>query len=327
VATSSNAEDLPSVIGPSIREQRRILDDMERAERRECGEPWGDGNAPAPTGKEQKSDKPAFADPIPASQLRASDPNADWLLRGYIARKSVTLLTSLWKAGKSTLLALQLKAMGCGDDLAGLSVAKANVLVVSEESSALWAGRRDKLGIGDHAQFYIRPFLGRPDPARWNDFIRHIAELVQQRDLALVCFDTLAALWPVVDENDAAMVLAALTPLHRITQAGAGVLLSHHPRKGDAGEGQASRGSGALPGFVDVILELRRVRPNDRSNRQRSLTAYSRFDATPAELVIELAEDGSSYRSLGSPADADRQGRWETIRNLLPGEEPGKTAK
>src|SRR5262249_45189880 len=102
---------------------------------------------------------------------------------------------------------------------------------------------------------------------------------------------------------------------------------SHHPRKGDAGEGQASRGSGALPGFVDVILEMRRVRPSDRSNRQRQLTAYSRFDGTPDELVIELAEDGSGYRCLGSPADADRQSRWQIIRDLLPSESPGKTAK
>jgi hypothetical protein len=217
--------------------------------------------------------------------------------------------------------------MGRGEKLAGLSVTAGNVLVVAEESAALWARRRDKLGIGDHALFYIRPFLGRPDPAEWNVFLRHIAGLVQQRDLALVCFDTLAALSPCDDENDSAKMLAAISPLHRITEAGVGVLLSHHPRKGDGSEGQASRGSGALPGFVDVIVEMRRVQPKDRTNRQRELTAYSRFDETPPELVIELAEDSSGYRSLGSPSDADRQSRWQIIREQLPGEIPGKTAE
>jgi hypothetical protein len=69
------------------------------------------------------------------------------------------------------------------------------------------------------------------------------------------------------------------------------------------------------------------VRPSERSNRQRELTAYSRFDDTPAELVIELAEDSSGYRSLGAPADADRQSRLQTIRDLLPGEGPGKTVE
>jgi hypothetical protein len=268
---------------------------------------------------------PLFVDPIPASQLATGGASANWLLHGYVARQSITLLTSLWKAGKSTWLANLVKAMSQGETLAGLSVAAGNVLVVSEESAALWAGRRDKLGISDHALFYLRPFLGRPDMPRWEGFIEHLARLVRQRDLSLVCFDTLAALSPCNDENDAAKMMAALTPLLRITDAGAGVLLVHHPRKGDGGEGQASRGSGALPGFVDIILEMRRVQPKDRSNRQRELTAYSRFDETVPELVIELAEDGIGYRSLGTPSDADRQSRWKAIRDHLPGEGPGKT--
>jgi hypothetical protein len=269
---------------------------------------------------------PAFADPIPASQLSASGTATDWLWRGYLARGSITLLTSLWKAGKSTLLAHLVDAMGQGEDLAGLTVTQGGVLVVSEESAALWATRRDKLGIGDHALFYVRPFLGRPDARTWAAFLRHLAQLVRQRELALICFDTLAALSPCDDENDAAKMLAALTPLHLLTEAGAAVLLSHHPRKGDASEGQASRGSGALPGFVDVILEMRRAKAG-RDTRQRELTAYSRFDDTPRELVIELAEDGSGYRSLGCPSQADRQSRWQTIRDLLPSEAPGKTAE
>lgn len=191
----------------------------------------------------------SFPDPVPASQLAAGGAAADWVWQGYLARGSVTLLTSLWKAGKSTLLAHLVRAMGRGDELAGLSVAAGKVLVVSEESAALWAGRRDKLGISDHALFQVRPFLGRPDPATWLAFVLHLAGLVRQHGLALVCFDTLAALWSCDDENDAVRVLAAVTPLHLLTAAGAAVLLAHHPRKGDAGEGQASRGSGALPGF------------------------------------------------------------------------------
>jgi hypothetical protein len=281
------------------------------------------GNGPGSDG--QADVAPLFPEPILASQLSVGGAAADWLWRGYLARGSVTLLTSLWKAGKSTLLAHLVKALSSGQELAGLPMAAGRVLVVSEESASLWANRRDKLSIGDHAMFYVRPFLGRPDPVTWQAFIQHLAKLVRQRDLALVCFDTLAALSPCDDENDAAKMLAALTPLQLLTEAGAAVLLVHHPRKGDGGEGQASRGSGALPGFVDIIVEMRRVRSTDRANRQRELTAYSRFDETPAELVIELADDGTGYRSLGSPADADRHGRWQAIGEQLPGAAPGKT--
>jgi len=45
--------------------------------------------------------------------------------------------------------------------------------------------------------------------------------------------------------------LHSLSPL---TAAGMAVWLQHHPRKGRTPSGQASRGSGALPGFVDILM-------------------------------------------------------------------------
>jgi hypothetical protein len=119
-------------------------------------------------------------------------------------------------------------------------------------------------------------------------------------------------------------MLRALAPLHLITEAGAAVLLAHHPRKSDGKEGKASRGSGALPGFADIIIEMRRSSGKDR---QRVLTGYSRFDETPPELVIELAEDGGSYQSLGSKPEADRKARWTSITEILPGDPQGKTVE
>src|SRR5262249_12416766 len=75
----------------------------------------------------------------------------------------------------------------------------------------------------------------------------------------------------------------------------AAVRIAHHIEKSDAGEGRAARGSTALAGFVDVMLELRRFRPDCRADRRRVLTGYGRFDEVPGELVIELAADGSGY--------------------------------
>ncbi|MFH1419291.1 MAG: hypothetical protein ABII12_13530, partial [Planctomycetota bacterium] len=136
--------------------------------------------------------------------------------------------------------------------------------------------------------------------------------------------DTIAALLPCDNENDASKMLTALAPLHTWTEAGAGVLLSHHPRKGDGGEAQAARGSGALPGFVDIILELRRFDASRREDRRRTLTAYSRFDETPDELVMELTNAG--YRAVGTRGDARQNDRLAVIRQILPDAEPGMTA-
>ncbi len=45
----------------------------------------------------------------------------EWLWHGFVARGNVTLLTSLWKAGKTTLISLLLARRKAGGMLAGLA--------------------------------------------------------------------------------------------------------------------------------------------------------------------------------------------------------------
>ena len=47
---------------------------------------------------------------------RAQDPAADWLWPGFIARGNITLLTSLWKSGKTTLVSHLLARRKSGGD-------------------------------------------------------------------------------------------------------------------------------------------------------------------------------------------------------------------
>jgi hypothetical protein len=214
--------------------------------------------------------------------------------------------------------------MDSGGDVAG-AVAPGRVLIVSEEGVTLWARRRDELDIGDHVEIIFRPFKAKPVWREWERFVEHVARLVRSRGYKLVVLDTLASLLPVKSENESAEVLRALVPLHQITESGAGLLLIHHPRKSDGDEGTASRGSGALPGWVDIIVELRRYAPNDRQDTRRTLVGLSRFDETPDELVVELSPDG--YRTVGSKAEAKRCDRVVALREILPAEPPGMTAE
>lgn len=259
---------------------------------------------------------------VKASELGNGD-KADWVWHGYIARGFITLLVGLWKGGKSTLLGYLVKAIAAGGGDIGGAIVPGKVLVVSEEGAGLWARRRDDIGIGDDVHFIIRPFKGRPARSDWESFVKALAERVNAEGYAAIIFDTLSAVNPVADENDAAAMMAALTPLHHLTEAGAAVLIIHHPRKGDGNEGQASRGSGALPGFVDIILELRRFEPENAQDRRRVLTAYSRFDETPSEVVLELGDEG--YAVVGTKADAKRTDRQAIIASLLAANLEGST--
>jgi len=74
--------------------------------------------------------------PVLMTQLDAptTPSNADWLWHGLIARGSVTLFTSQWKAGKTTLLAGLMQQFAAGGKFLDRPVKPARVLFVSEES-------------------------------------------------------------------------------------------------------------------------------------------------------------------------------------------------
>jgi hypothetical protein len=113
-----------------------------------------------------------------SSAVKAED-RTHWLWQGFLARGSITQLTSLWKSGKTTLLAVLLDRMREGGMLIGQPVEKARVVVLSEESEELWHGRAARLTFGDSNTFLCRPFRGKPQPKDW---IALIERLVALRD-------------------------------------------------------------------------------------------------------------------------------------------------
>jgi hypothetical protein len=232
---------------------------------------------------------------VPFSALRRTEAAATWLWEGYLARNAITLFSALWKAGKTTLLAHMVRAMEKGGQFCGLTLQPARVLYVTEEHESRWAERRDLLGIGDHAHAIIRPFAQKPEMRQWLRFLDDLHRSLRQDPVDVVVFDTLSNLWPVKDENDAAKVQEALMPLHAIAE-GVAFNLVHHLRKADGAEATGSRGSGALPAFVDIVLELRRYNAGDRKDRRRVLAGYGRYEETPDELVLELTKPVTEQR-------------------------------
>lgn len=248
-----------------------------------------------------------------------------WIWPGYVARGSVTLFTGLWKAGKSTAIGYLLRDMYRGGGLV-TAPTTAPTLIWSEEPEGIWSNRRDDLGLpGESILFARRPTFAKPNAAEWLQMIDTTRQAIEDRGVGLVVFDTLPSLWPVVEENDAGESLAALAPIRDLTNAGAAVLLICHPRKGDGSQGTATRGSGALPGFVDVILEMRRDAPDDPNDRKRVLKAYGRYEATPAEQVIELGPDG--YTIIGDRREARARDAAATVVDILPSDGQGLTAE
>ncbi|MFN4258454.1 MAG: AAA family ATPase [Gemmataceae bacterium] len=237
------------------------------------------------------------------TDLNAEEATCDWLWQGYLAPGSITLLTSPWKSGKTTLISALLTHLGTGGVLAGLPVRPAKAVIVSEESIAQWRLRKQKFRFGPHISWLCRPFRGQPSLEAWQDLIAHFLDYRQEQGIDVVVIDPLASFLPLRSEANATGMLQALLPLQPLTQAGLAVLLLHHPRKNRSADGEWSRGSGALPAHVDIILEMSYYTRAIDADRRRKLTAWSRFDETPRCRVIELTADGTDFLSRGDVAE------------------------
>jgi len=252
---------------------------------------------------------------VPASQIDPNGDHVNWIWEGYLASGAVTELVGLWKSGKTTLLTHLVKAMERGGMFCGMPLARGKVLIITEEHSSLWAERRDELDLSDNVHFIFRPFLGRPDLRTWRQFMRFVADAVIANGYDLVILDPLSSQAPIEDENDSAMMTTVIVEFHRITEAGASLLVAHHPSKAPMGQGRSSRGSGALPGFVDIILEFGRYQAEEPEDTRRVLLGLSRFKETPAEVVIGLGDEGYTVR--GTKAQATVADRQRVILSLL----------
>src|SRR5205823_5793557 len=125
----------------------------------------------------------------------------DWIWHGLLAPGKVTLLTSQWKTGKTTLLSLLLAHRDRGEPLAGLAVAPGMTAMVSEEPRDLWALRKQEHGFGSAPRFFFQPFLGPPTPDEQKVVIDRLVEIKKNEPLDLVMIDSLQSFLPKGVEN------------------------------------------------------------------------------------------------------------------------------
>ncbi len=258
----------------------------------------------------------SFAEGCWADKLVENKEEVSWLWEGYLARGNVTLLTSQWKSGKTTLMSILLSRLGQGGTLADLPVQAGRAVVISEESPALWAPRHRLLHF-PHTYLFCRPFRTKPSMAQWLGLLEQVAHLHSEHHLDLLAVDTLATFLPGRNEASAGIMMEALLPLQALTARGMSVLLNHHPRKGEPLPGQAARGSGALAGFVDIIMEMSWCGHAADDDRRRKILAFSRHSQTPRQRVIELNAEGTDYLVHGSFHDDEFVQNWDQVKLVL----------
>jgi hypothetical protein len=268
-----------------------------------------------------------WGDPVPWSKLLPAADDQRWVWKGFLAKHHVTLFSAAPKTGKTTLVAALLGAFANAEEFVGQPIKRgAKVLYITEEHESLWHDRAAEVDGGDCVHFYCQKNQSRMNEAQWIERLSFIRKRIDTEGYDLVVFDTLASIWSAKDENDAVGVQASLMPLRTLPCA---VLIIHHTRKaqhGDSEDGSAARGSSALTGFVDLILELKRWKAG---HRQRLLLAKGRFPSsvTPEESVIERTKDEKSFVLVGNRNEVTEAAEKEALLAAIPYGEPGATVE
>lgn len=234
----------------------------------------------------------------PGELLATVPPEPPWRLDGYLAAGALTLLGGKPKAGKSTLaLAIAHHVAGGARDFLAHAINGGPVVYVSEEGAATLAHKitGDRLRIARRDTAYPRP--------DWRALIDAARVDAERVAAVLVVVDTFAfwnGLGPE-SEKDSGAMQAAMFPLLELARTGLAVLAVVHTRKGGGEDGEALRGSSALAGAADIVLELDRVTAD--APRQRKLLALSRYPQTPGVLVIEHDRADGEWTVIGEGTD------------------------
>jgi len=228
---------------------------------------------------------------VGADELRDSTPvEPDWALAGYIAAGAVTVLAKKPKAGGSTLLLGMLAAIASGaDTFLGQPVSGGPVVYVSEESASTLAHKLPGTG---RIRVMTRD-AAWPRPT-WPALIAAAAAEAHRVGASVLAIDTLAY-WAALGkdaENDAGAINLAMQPVLDAARDGVAVVLAVHSRKSGGDDGDSIRGSGAIAGAADIILELQR----GKAPTERILKALSRYPSTPSELVFDYEQATGTWR-------------------------------
>lgn len=286
---------------------------------------------PPPIDKERGGNETESGGELPfaalATTIEAVPPEPAWLVRGYLAPSAITLLAGRPKVGKSTLAFALLAAISAAAEFAGLETGAAGILLLTEERRDTLAAKARALRLIDSAtvrlpkgggnEFRAVHVLMRHDAGAtaWPEIVRQAIAYCVQHELAVLVIDTWDR-WTSLRgdaENAAGAVNEALEPLQYAAAAGLAVLLVSHQRKSVGEFGEAVRGSNALTGGVDVVVELERpARSLQLGSQARVLRAVSRFDSTPEELYLGLGDDG--FATIEQPRTGRRRRRTRPTR-------------
>jgi hypothetical protein len=275
-------------------------------------------------------DRPASAVQSMSDYLAAhvGDTEAKHVIQGLAYRGIISLLAGPMKGGKTTLIRHGIECLRDGRPFLGRWEVDVNtpVLLLTEEGAVTV-----RLNLG-HLEIDLISRRDR-EPSKWTlaETVAVALDWLRLNPGGLIVVDTYDKWAGVIQENDSAENVAAITAFYPLAEMGGAVLLVHHSRKGGGDYGEGIRGSGAILGAVDHAVELKHVNAGSDRRRfethgriledTRRLLDFDRGTLTYS-IVDEAAEENAELlswlegipRRTDSPegeTQADLESRWD----------------
>jgi hypothetical protein len=241
--------------------------------------------------------RPAIPYRTPLDIAAHTSESPDWLSRGWVALGAITEIDGKIKSsGKTTFVTHLVASILDGESFLGQPTMTTKVVYLTEQTPGPFRqalARANLLARGQELRIVFRADVAS---LAWPDLVSRVAEDARADGYGLLVVDTLGKLASIKEENDAGEGGRVMAPLQDAAHRGLAVIVCRHERKGGGEVGESGRGSSAISGDVDVILQLRRSEGNVPKSR-RVIETLSRYGDTPEKVVIELTDEG--YSLLG----------------------------
>lgn len=247
-----------------------------------------------------------------------------WVVQDFLMAGEVAVLVAPPATGKSVLAARIALDVRSGSPFLGHETAEGAALFVAAERE-----RETRLRIstmrGERGDVpVLGPSLAGKIDLRQENAVRRLTatirdiEITLGQPLRLVVIDTLARCAPGADENSARDMGAIADALSQIAECGPAVLVLHHPSR----NGRGVRGSSAIDGAVDRILELRPSRNGFLTLKVVEANAGPSGASVQFRLApIEIGQDEEgepitaiTVQDLGAAATASSTPSAESVR-------------
>jgi len=231
--------------------------------------PMGMGTGNRSSARGQPPEGVGILDPIKWRSHRQTvdllPPDIDWFIDGILGRGLITELVAKVKMGKTTFMLQGIRAGIAGDDeYCGRAVhGPLRAAYVTEEGWQTFQIAMMRYGLNDlvdnDAFFTVFDFetedvdAKKPNlPFVIDSLIRHATE----DNVDVVILDTLSIIASLDEEDHSGRAAGVMAEVRRLSTAGFAVGILRHSRKSGGDVGDAGRGSSAISGYCDILLQI-----------------------------------------------------------------------